>query len=167
MRAPVVRRLGLPVWHPAVLLGTWFGAGLLPVSPGTWGSLAALPFGWLIAARWGAAGLIAGAAMVFAVGCWAAGAIGRASGLKDAGAIVIDEVAAQWLVLVAAPLHPAPYAAGFLLFRVADILKPWPASWADRRVGGGFGVMLDDVIAAVYAGLLLALIVSLWRLTLG
>ena len=167
MRASIVRRLGLPFWHPAVLLGTWFGAGLLPVSPGTWGSLAALPFGWALAACWGAAGLVGGAALVFAVGCWAAGAIGRASGLKDPGAIVIDEVAAQWLVLAVAPLHPAPYAVGFLLFRVADILKPWPASWADRRVGGGFGVMLDDVIAAIYAGLLLALIVALWRLILG
>jgi len=167
MRASIVRRLGLPFWHPAVLLGTWFGAGLLPVSPGTWGSLAALPFGWALAACWGAAGLVGGAALVFAVGCWAAGAIGRASGLKDPGAIVIDEVAAQWLVLAVAPLHPAPYAMGFLLFRVADILKPWPASWADRRVGGGFGVMLDDVIAAIYAGLLLALIVALWRLILG
>jgi phosphatidylglycerophosphatase A len=167
VKAPVVRRLGLPFWHPAVLLGTWFGAGLLPVSPGTWGSLAALPFGWALAACWGAAGLIVGAALVFAVGCWAAGAIGRASGLKDPGAIVIDEVAAQWLVLAVAPLHLAPYAAGFLLFRIADILKPWPASWADRRVGGGFGVLLDDVIAAIYAGLLLALIVALWRLILG
>jgi phosphatidylglycerophosphatase A len=167
MRASIVRRLGLPFWHPAVLLGTWFGAGLLPVSPGTGGSLAALPSGWALAACGGAAGLVGGAALVFAVGCWAAGAIGRASGLKDPGAIVIDEVAAQWLVLAVAPLHPAPYAVGFLLFRVADILKPWPASWADRRVGGGFGVMLDDVIAAIYAGLLLALIVALWRLILG
>jgi phosphatidylglycerophosphatase A len=60
-----------------------------------------------------------------------------------------------------------PYALGFLLFRVADILKPWPASWADRRVGGGFGVMLDDAIAAVYAAALLVLILSLWRLLLG
>jgi phosphatidylglycerophosphatase A len=167
VKTPVDRRLGLPFWHPAVLLGTWFGAGLLPVSPGTWGSLAALPFGWLIAAYLGRGWLVGGAAVVFAVGCWAAGTIGRASGLKDAGAIVIDEVAAQWLVLAAAPVHPAPYAVGFLLFRIADILKPWPASWADRRVGGGFGVMLDDVIAAIYAGLLLALVVSLWGLILG
>jgi phosphatidylglycerophosphatase A len=167
MAASVVRRLGLPFRHPAVLLGTWFGAGLLPVSPGTWGSLAALPFAWLIQARLGWLGLVVGAALVFPIGCWAAGTIGRASGLKDAGAIVIDEVAAQWLVLAVAPLHPLAYAAGFLLFRVTDILKPWPASWADRRVGGGFGVMLDDVIAAVYAAALLLLFLSLWRLTLG
>jgi phosphatidylglycerophosphatase A len=165
--APVVRRLGLPFWHPAVLLATWFGAGLLPVTPGSWGSLAALPFAWWIDARWGAVGLLAGSAVVFAVGCWAAGVINRASGVKDAGAIVIDEVAAQWVVLTVAPRHPLAYLAGFLLFRVADILKPWPASWADSRVGGGFGVMIDDIIAALYAASVLAVLVALWSFLSG
>jgi len=164
---PVVHRLGLPFWHPAVLLATWFGAGLLPVVPGTWGSLAALPFAWAIQSRWGDAALAAGAVLVFAVGWWVAGVVGRASGVKDAGAIVIDEVAAQWLVLAAAPLDPFAYALGFLLFRVADILKPWPASWADRRVGGGLGVMLDDVFAAIYAGGILVVLLFLWGLLHG
>lgn len=167
MAAPVIRRLGLPAWHPAVLLATWFGVGLLPVAPGTWGSLAALPVAWVIAAHWGAAGLLGAAAMVFAVGCWAAGVVVVASGVKDAGSIVIDEVAAQWVVLAAAPVEPAAYILGFLLFRVADILKPWPASWADRRVSGGFGVMLDDIIAALYAAALLSVLLLLGRLVLG
>jgi phosphatidylglycerophosphatase A len=135
----------------ALVLGTWFGAGLLPVMPGTWGSLAALPCAWAIRSLWGVAGLAIAAAFAFAVGCWAAGMITNRSGVKDSAAIVIDEVAAQWLVLLPAPLDPVPYAAAFLLFRIFDIWKPWPVRWADRRVYGGFGIMLDDLLAAAYA----------------
>jgi phosphatidylglycerophosphatase A len=158
LTASVRRRLGLPPWHPAVVLGTWFGSGLLPVTPGTWGSLAALPFAWVIQGSWGGMGLVVAATLVFAIGCWASSVIIAASGVKDPGSIVIDEVAAQWLVLAVAPRLVAIYVVGFLLFRVADILKPWPASWADRRVPGALGVMLDDVVAAVYAGGLLAIV---------
>ena len=133
------------------MLGTWFGAGLLPVMPGTWGSLAALPCAWAIRSVWGFAGLAIACAIAIAVGCWAARAIAKASGVQDPGAIVIDEVAAQWLVLLAAPPAPASYAAAFLLFRIFDIWKPWPVGLADRRVHGGLGIMLDDLLAAVYA----------------
>ena len=141
------------------MLGTWFGIGLLPVMPGTWGSLAALPCAWAIRSLAGAAGLAIAAVIIFATGCWAAGMIARTSGATDPGAIVIDEVAAQWLVLLPAPLDPLSYAAAFLLFRLFDIWKPWPVGWADRRVHGGFGIMLDDLLAAVYA--LLVLLVAL------
>ena len=158
MKATVRRRLGLAPLHPAVLVATWFGAGFLPVTPGTWGSLVALPFAWIIQGRWGAPGLLLAAALVFAAGCWASSVVVRSSGVKDPGSIVVDEVAAQWLVLATAPRELWLYAAGFFLFRVADILKPWPASWADRRVPGALGVMLDDVVAAVYAGGILALL---------
>jgi phosphatidylglycerophosphatase A len=133
------------------VLGTWFGVGLLPVMPGTWGSLAALPCAWAIRSLWGIAGLAAAGAIVFAVGCWAAATIAKTSGLRDPGAIVIDEVAAQWLVVLAAPLDPLSYAAAFLLFRIFDIWKPWPVGLADRRVHGGLGIMLDDLLAAIYA----------------
>ena len=87
----------------------------------------------------------------------------KAVGVHDPGAIVIDEVAGQWLTLAVAPLDPLAYLLGFVLFRIADVLKPWPASWLDRRVGGGFGVMIDDVAAAVYAGGVLAILVT-WAL---
>ena len=133
------------------MLATWFGAGLLPIAPGSWGSLAALPIAWAIAGLWGAAGLAVAAAIAFLVGWWAAATIAKASAVKDPGAIVIDEVAAQWLVLLAAPPAPLPYALAFLLFRIFDIWKPWPARWADRHVKGGLGIMLDDFFAAVYA----------------
>ena len=133
------------------MLGTWFGAGLLPVMPGTWGSLAALLCAWVIRSRCGVTGLAIAAAIVFAVGCWAAGTIAKTSGARDPGAVVIDEVAAQWLVLLVAPLDPVSYAAAFLLFRLFDIWKPWPVGEVDRRVRGGLGIMLDDLLAAVYA----------------
>jgi phosphatidylglycerophosphatase A len=119
--------------------------------PGTWGSLAALPCAWAIRSLSGVAGLAIAALIIFAVGCWAAGMIARTSGATDPGAIVIDEVAAQWLVLLPVSLDPLSYAAAFLLFRLFDIWKPWPVRWADRRVHGGFGIMLDDLLAAVYA----------------
>src|SRR6266581_941608 len=142
---PVIERLGLPFRHPAGLLATWFGAGLLPYMPGTWGSLAAIPFAWVIVTFSGPAGLAAAAIIIFALGCWAAGTLARASGNKDPGFIVIDEVAAQWLVLVAAPLDWRAYAAAFVLFRVFDITKPFPARAIERRVRGGLGIMLDDI----------------------
>jgi len=133
------------------VLGTWFGAGLLPGMPGSWGSLAALPCAWAIRSLSGIAGLAIAAVIIFSVGCWAAGTIARTSGLTDPGAIVIDEVAAQWLVLLPAPLDPLSYAVAFLLFRLFDIWKPWPVGWADHWVDGGLGIMLDDLLAAVYA----------------
>jgi phosphatidylglycerophosphatase A len=133
------------------VLGTWFGAGLLPLMPGTWGSLAALPCAWAISSLWGAAALAIATAIIFIVGCWAAGTIASTSGAADPGVIVIDEVAAQWLVLLPAPLDPLAYAAAFLLFRLFDIWKPWPVRWVDRRVHGGLGIMLDDLLAAAYA----------------
>jgi phosphatidylglycerophosphatase A len=153
--------LGLPFHHPAVLIATWFGAGLLPIASGTWGSLAALPFAWLIATQFGPAGLIVAGSAAFVVGWWAAAVVAKAGGVRDPSAVVIDEVAAQWLVLAAAPAHLVAYAAGFLLFRIADIVKPWPASWADRSLHGGLGIMLDDLFAAVYAGGALLLLVRL------
>jgi phosphatidylglycerophosphatase A len=123
--------------------------------PGTWGSLAALPFAWAISVLGGRSALAVAAILAFVVGWWASAAVARASRRDDPGFIVIDEVAAQWLVLVAAPLDWRAYAAAFLLFRLFDIAKPWPARVIERRVKGGLGIMLDDVAAALYAVLLL------------
>jgi len=95
------------------------------------------------------------ALLAFAAGCWASAAIAGASGRKDPEFIVVDEVAAQWAILVAAPLDWRAYLAAFLLFRVFDIAKPWPARMIERRVEGGLGIMLDDIVAALYAVLVL------------
>jgi phosphatidylglycerophosphatase A len=100
---------------------------------------------------WGITGLGAAVAIIFATGCWAAAKTAQASGSRDPKAIVVDEVVGQCLVLLSTPLDPLHYLAGFLLFRIFDIWKPWPVCWANRHVAGGFGIMLDDLLAAVYA----------------
>jgi len=130
----------------------------LPYAPGSWASLAALPCAWLIRDYYRMAGLAIAAAILFALGCWAAGAVARASAEHDSPAIVIDEIVGQWLALLPAPLDPWLYALGFVLFRLFDIWKPWPVRWADRDVPGGFGIMLDDVLAAVYAAVIFLVI---------
>jgi phosphatidylglycerophosphatase A len=143
-----------------VLLGTWFGTGLLPGMPGTWASLVALPCAWAVCGLCGKVGLAAATVIVVAAGCWAAAEMAKASATKDPGAIVIDEVAGQWLVLLGAALDPLSYALAFVLFRIFDIWKPWPVSSADRRLTGGLGIMLDDLLAAVYAVLALSVLLA-------
>ena len=126
--------------------------------PGTWASLAALPCGWLISTEFGAAGLVVAAVIAFAAGWWASDRVTKASGIGDPGFVVIDEIAAQWLVLAATRLDWRWYVAAFLLFRLFDIWKPFPIDWLDRTVKGGFGIMLDDVAAAIYVLILIAVV---------
>jgi len=145
---------------PAALLATWFGSGFLPVAPGTWASLIALPFAAMLVWVGGPLLVFSASAAVFAVGIWAANEYMAMTGVHDPPAIVIDEVVAQWLTLALMPIDPVVYLLGFLLFRVFDVLKPWPAGWLDRRVGGAFGVMIDDIAAAAYAGGALAVLVT-------
>jgi phosphatidylglycerophosphatase A len=149
-------RLGLPKGHPAVLIATGFSVGLIPIAPGTWGSLAALGFAWPIRTLSGIPGLALAFLIVLGSGWWAAGAVAKASGVRDPAAIVVDEIAGQSLVLLAAPRDFVAWAIGFLLFRLFDIWKPWPVRWADRNLAGGLGIMLDDLLAAGYA------LASLW-----
>lgn len=146
------KKSSLSFWHPAHLMATWFGAGLLPKAPGTWGSLAALPFAYgllsLFPSPWV---LLLGAVILFVPGCWASAKYASSTGRPDPGAVVVDEVVGQWMVLAIAPFSPMGWIMAFLLFRLFDILKPWPISLADRHIKGGFGIMIDDVIAAVFA----------------
>ncbi len=135
------------------LLATWFGAGLAPRAPGTWGSLAAAVMAWPIQFWLGWVGLLVAAVAVFGVGIWAAERDAARTGLKDDGRIVIDEVAGQWIALLPACADWRLFVLGFVAFRLFDILKPWPVSWADRHVSGGLGVMLDDVLAGIYAAI--------------
>lgn len=157
---------GLGFFHPVTIVSTWFGSGLLPRMPGTWGSLAALPFAWWIRDAWGPVGLGGAVVILALVGLWAASAFIKRSDDGDPGAVVVDEVVGQWLVLIVAPPEYWIFALGFVLFRAADIVKPWPVSWADRSLSGGFGVMADDILAAVYAAAalwaILAITGTLW-----
>jgi phosphatidylglycerophosphatase A len=146
---PAVQRERPPIWRPESLIATWFGSGLLPIAPGTWGSLAALPPALLIVWLGGPWALLAASVVLFPVGTWASAKY--AGRRQDPGEVVVDEVVAQWLVILPCALDPRLYPLAFLAFRVADIFKPWPASWADKRIKGGLGIMLDDVVAAPYA----------------
>jgi phosphatidylglycerophosphatase A len=158
---PSSARLVLPVHHPAALLATWFAVGLIPIMPGTWGSLAAMPSAWAILAVLGTKGLAIAIAVTLFAGWWAASTLIKASGISDPGFVVIDEVVGQWLVLLAAPPDPLAWLLAFLLFRIFDIWKPWPVRWADREITGGLGVMLDDLLAAVYAGVVLWVLLAI------
>ncbi len=148
----------LPLSHPATLIASGLGIGLLRGAPGTWASLAALPCAWLIRGAGGATALAIAAAIAFFGGWWAAARVTSATPASDPGWVVIDEIAAQWLVLLAVPQQPWLYAAAFLAFRLFDIWKPFPVSWCDRSVKGGLGVMLDDIAAAIYALVLIAVL---------
>ena len=137
---------------PASLLATWFGCGKLRPAPGTWGSLGALPPALGLFWLGGWAALLAGSLVIFLVGIWAGQRHATRLGRDDPGEVVIDEVAAQWLALAPLALDWRLWLVAFLLFRLFDIVKPWPASWCDRRLAGGFGIMADDMVAGLYAG---------------
>jgi phosphatidylglycerophosphatase A len=145
-----VRKSALPLSSTVALIATWFGSGLLKPFPGTWGSAAALPPAWLMVWLGGPELLLGATVLLFGLGCWAGDHYERADAHKDPSAVVVDEVVGQWLVLLAAPLTWPAYLMAFLFFRVLDIFKPWPASWADRHVAGGLGIMLDDALAGAW-----------------
>jgi len=151
----------LAATNPAHLLATWFGVGRLPRAPGTWGSLTALPFAAVLTWLGGPWLVLLATLALFGLGVWASNRYMAAYGLHDPAAVVVDEVVGQWLTLALLPLTPIAYLLGFVLFRIADMVKPWPADWIDRTVAGGVGVMLDDVVAAIYAGAL-ALALLVW-----
>ncbi|HXJ01253.1 MAG TPA: phosphatidylglycerophosphatase A [Micropepsaceae bacterium] len=139
-------------------LATCFGIGWIPFAPGTFASAAALPFGWLLVLL-GWQGVLIGAGLATVVGIWACGAHARKVGLYDPSECVLDEVAGQWVTLVPIALQARgsdwrPYVMAFLLFRLFDIFKPWPISAAEK-LPGGFGVMMDDVVAGLAAAALL------------
>jgi phosphatidylglycerophosphatase A len=134
----------------ALVIATFFGSGYAPVAPGTVGTAAALPLAWL-ASLLPLGGQLALLVAVTATGIWAAGIAGRTLGVVDARPIVIDEVAGTLVTLIGLPFTLPNAIAAFLLFRLFDILKPWPASYFDRKVKTGAGVVLDDVMAGLYA----------------
>lgn len=152
----------LPLWHPARVISTGGFVGHLPGPAGTWGSLVALVPAWFIRAEWGPVGLAVAAVLITLVGIWASQLYADAMDLKDPGSVVVDEFAGQWFTLVLVPNDLMLFALGFVLFRVLDILKPWPASWADRNLPGGFGIVIDDVIAGLMGLVLMGGLLQLW-----
>lgn len=145
--------------HPAGWIASGFGSGLSPLAPGTAGSLAAL-LPWLALRElslplYGVALLLA-----FALGVWASNVVVAKLRVEDPGVIVWDEFVGQWIALAPLLVWPLGWpwiGTGFALFRLFDVWKPWPVSWADRTVKGGLGVMLDDVLAGLWAAIVLGL----------
>ena len=142
-----VERLGL-------LVATAFGVGRAPIASGTAGSVPGVALAWALSAAAGPWAAVAGLVAVTVVGTWAADAAARHFGRKDPGEVVVDEVAGQMLALLFVPATWQALALGFLLFRVFDILKPYPAG-ALERLPGGAGIMADDLAAGTYANLAL------------
>jgi phosphatidylglycerophosphatase A len=150
-----------PSWRfllsrPAHLIAFGFGAGLVPVAPGTWGTLLAFPLLWLLQPWTDALEFLLAATILFGLGVWACDATGRALGVADHGGMVWDETVAFLLVLFFTPSALHWQALAFLIFRLFDILKPPPIRYYDRTLKNGFGVMFDDLIAAFYTLLVLA-----------
>ncbi|MCV3270931.1 phosphatidylglycerophosphatase A family protein [Roseobacter sinensis] len=157
----------------ARLIGTVLGVGYIRPAPGTWGSMVALPWAWLLHVLGGFPLLLLATLAAFLKGWWATGVMIRDSDDHDPSEIVVDEVVGQWIALL--PLsYPAwsmgidilalwpGWIAAFVLFRLFDIVKPGPVGWADRR-GDALGVMLDDVIAGLLAALGVLLLAALYH----
>jgi phosphatidylglycerophosphatase A len=143
-----------------VFLAKGLGLGSMPKAPGTWGSLLGLPLAFGVA-RLPLAGQIAAAAAIFVLGVWLCGRAARGFQTKDPGAIVFDEIAAFPVIYLFVPLNAFTAVAGFLLFRLFDITKPWPARQFEK-LPGGLGIMADDFMAGVYAGLALWCLAPWW-----
>lgn len=143
-------------WHPVTLIVTWFGTGFLPKAPGTWGSLAALPLAWVVTERFGPIATAALGLALAVIGVFAANAYLRHRRAKDPPEIVIDEVAAQLIAVAPAGLDPLAFGLAFVLFRILDIMKPWPIR-ALERLEGGLGVMADDIAAGLCTAALVIL----------
>ena len=147
----------MPFDSAATVMATWFGVGLIPVAPGTWGTIAAIPlylalqhYGWWMYGM--------GCLVIAFAGVWVCGAAASQARSHDHGSIVWDEVAGYLVTMLFVPPTVGAVVAGFVLFRLFDIIKPWPIRWLDRRVHGGTGIMLDDLVAGLFANLCLMLI---------
>ena len=152
------RQLG----DPWTLLSTGFGCGLSPVAPGTIGSLLGVAAWWFVFADLGLYVRLAAAAATFVASTAIIDRAVKRHGLGDDPAIVLDEIVGVWFALLVVPKSIAWVAAAFVLFRIADIAKPWPVSWADTRLNGALGIVADDVIAGLMAA---GVVFAAWNAT--
>jgi phosphatidylglycerophosphatase A len=142
-----------------MFIATGAYSGYLPKAPGTWGSAVGVLI-WLLLSRLGTISYISVIGTLFVIGVFSAGAAEKIVDRPDPGIVVIDEIVGLLIALSLAPAHPAAVFAGFCLFRFFDIWKPFPVNWIDCHLHGGLGIMLDDVVAGLYA--LLVLQFGIW-----
>lgn len=152
--APQFRR------HPVQFLAFGFGSGLAPKAPGTAGTLVAIPL-YLLFAQWELPWYTVFVAAAALLGVWICGAASRQLAVHDHPGIVWDEFVGYWITMWAVPLDWRWIIAGFVVFRVFDIAKPWPVSVLDRKLGGGVGIMADDMLAGLMACLTLHIVLAL------
>ena len=163
---------GLKLSNPMHLAAVGFGSGLAPVAPGTFGTLAAIPLFYLLAMlsiEWYIGVLI----VTSFAGFWLCDVTTKAMGVHDHKSIVWDEFVGYWITMLPV-LTMTPSIAnnvaiptvwvvvGFILFRFFDVIKPFPISWLDKKVDGGFGIMIDDIVAGIFAALVLATMIHYW-----
>ena len=151
---------------PSHLLAFGFGSGLSPVAPGTVGTVAALPFFYLMSLLNNINYLIV-LIMVILGGIWLCEKASTDLGVHDHPGIVWDEFAGMFITMIAVPVVWQTVLAGFILFRLFDIWKPWPIGWLDKKVSGGLGIMLDDIVAGCFAAFVLHLLIHFDWLYLG
>ena len=145
---------------PIQFLAVGFGSGLAPKAPGTFGTLAAIPVYLLMVSFLSTPLYLIGTLLACVVGIWICGKAADAVNVHDHPAIVWDEIAGYLVTMAFVPVNLTNIVLGFALFRVFDILKPWPISIADKKLHGGSGIMLDDVLAGVFACLCLHVILN-------
>ena len=148
--------------HPAHFIAFGFGAGLSRFAPGTAGTLLGFPLYWLLGPLASPWVMLAVVAMLFWIGVWACDITGRHLGISDHGGMCWDEVVAFLLILELAPDELYWQIGAFFLFRLFDVVKPSPIRELEKRMKGGFGVMFDDILAAGYTLLALAIIKRIW-----
>jgi len=145
--------------HPVHFLAFGFGSGLSPKAPGTAGTLAAVPILYLMSFLTNIEYLIVLSTIIIA-GVWLCGQSSKMLGVHDHPGIVWDEFAGLFVTMIAVPVTWGTVLAGFILFRLFDILKPWPIGWLDKKISGGLGIMLDDLVAGALALSILQLLLK-------
>ena len=150
---------------PAGWIACGLGSGLAPIAQGTFGSLAAL-LPWVLLRELPVGIYVLALVPAFAIGVWACDVAGRAVGVDDHRSLVWDEFVGQWLALLPLLLVVAPWwmvAVAFGLFRLFDVWKPWPIGWLDGHLKGGLGVMIDDLVAGLYAAIAVGIVLAFIR----